>query len=240
MKKPISAEAAAKIPVTMPMLCFVAYVSFILINDYLTYFKLFRAPLLGYSLAALVTFGAAFALRRFIQIEKTPINWVDIAVIAGCFALYALKASMPNHWYDSANYHIYLQEYPFADNVSRNYFPATAIQTFTYPLADRLSTPFRHILGYRLGTLPNPLLFILIYFQTKRILAALLKERKFGGALISACSAVGFVSLQAYFILHVYNGDLWYVPLILEIVYLLLYKFFRCTASRGGHNIAQI
>ncbi len=203
MKKTILAGAQAKFPITRMMLCYVVYVSFILINDYITYFRLFNAPLLGYGLAALITFGAAFALRKFVKIEKTPVHLADIAVIAACFALYALKVSVPNHWFDADNYHIYLQEYPFADNVSRNYFPATVIQTYTYPLADRVSTPFRHILGYRLGTLPNPLLIILFYYQTKRIIAALVAGNKINGALLSICSAVGSVSLQAYFILHV-------------------------------------
>ncbi len=211
-----------KIPVTVMMLCYVLYVSFILINDYIAYFRLFSAPVLGYALAALITGLAAFFLRRYVEIEKTPFHLADILVVAACLALYALKAAMPNHWYDADNYHIYFQEYPFADIASRNFFPATAGQNYTSVLADRAAAPFRRILGYRLRTLPNPLFFILFYYQAKRILLALTASLSPSRGLIAACSAIGFVSLQAYFILNCYNSDLWYVPLILEIVYLLV------------------
>ena len=100
-KKALAPPGTNKVPLTRAMLCYIAYITFILINDYITYFRLFSAPLMGYGLAALITLGAAFALKRFVVIEKTPFHWVDIIVIIGCLALYALKAALPNHWFDA-------------------------------------------------------------------------------------------------------------------------------------------
>ncbi len=211
----------SSMPTTRAMLCYIVYLTAILINDYITYFKLLGEPA-GLCLAFLAACAAAFLLRGFFRIERASLCWADIAVIIGCFALYSLRVLVPNNWFDSDNYHIFMQEYPFANNVSRNYLPASAYNSYTYPLSDRAFAPIRHLLGYRLGTLPNPVIIVLFYFQTKRILALLLAGYKLKTLWLCLCAVACSASLHAFALINCYNNDLWAAPLLLEIVYILL------------------
>ena len=72
------------------------------------------------------------------------IGYVVMVLILG---IYAIKFAIPDKAFDTLNYHLYVQENAFSDNVMYNFFPARWINTFSFPLGDRMHYFFRFFLA---------------------------------------------------------------------------------------------
>ena len=83
---------------------------------------------------------------------------------------------MPDNSWDTLSYHIYLQENPFMDKINYDFFAGRAVNSFLYPLADRVNFLFRNILGYRLGTIGSYYILIVIFYQIKKFLREMTKN----------------------------------------------------------------
>lgn len=136
--------------------------------------------------------------------------------------IYFVKFAIPDKGFDTLNYHLYLQISPFADNIYYNFFPARWINTFSYPLADRIHYFFRFILGYRLGNIANIYILITIYYQAKQFLKKYIHVKN--KIIIPVTTFSVICTEQILMNLVSYYVDLMAIPLILEIILIILNK----------------
>ena len=82
---------------------------------------------------------------------------------------------------------------------------------------------FRHLLGFRLGTLPGYLLLIVIFYQCKKILKQVLKEKVNENQIsfFAMFPILTFIILQQ---IGTYYIDNFSLVLLLEFVYIILYE----------------
>ena len=136
-----------------------------------------------------------------------------------------IKFAIPDKAFDSLNYHLYIQESTFSDNTMYNFFPARWINTFSFPLADRMHYFFRFLLGYRLGNIFNLFIVVVIYYQVKRFLSIFIKNSR--EMLIPVLS---LLVVSTEFILQnyiTYYIDLICIPFILEILFIIFNKSYN-------------
>lgn len=160
--------------------------------------------------------------KKWIKIE-TDFNKWDIIFLTLLLVIIAITIIFPDVFWDSYSYHIYLQENPFSDKIYDDFFPGRTLTTFVFPIADRIFNMFRQLLGFRLGTLPGYLLLIVMFYQCKKFLKHMLKE-KVEEKYISIFS---ILPLLAYIILQqigTYYIDNFSIVLLLEFVYIILYE----------------
>jgi hypothetical protein len=137
------------------------------------------------------------------------------------FLVIILTIIFPDEFWDSYSYHIYLQQNPFMDKINVDYFPGRTLTSFVFPIADRIFYMFRVMLGFRLGTLPGYLIIVVMYYEIKKILKYILKDK------IKECylSILSIVPLCTFIILQqmgTYYIDNFSVALLLEFVYIIL------------------
>ena len=93
-----------------------------------------------------------FVLKKYRELPSfiyfPRIDKIDWLVILFLMAITFLRLPIPDRSYDVVNYHLFLQDFKFEDNINYNFFPGN-IQTFTFPLGDRMFFVFRALLGYR-------------------------------------------------------------------------------------------
>lgn len=99
-------------------------------------------------------------------------DFVLILIILFCI-ISLLKC---DYSYDTTNYHIYIQENFFNDKINFDYFPGRTINSFLFPLGDRINYIFRYFLGYRLGTIMSLYSLIIIFYQMKTVLKIFFKD----------------------------------------------------------------
>lgn len=149
------------------------------------------------------------------------------------FAIAFLRSLAPDTSHDVSIGRVYWQIPGFADNVHENVFPAGF--TFFFPLSDRLFYYPRMLLGYRMGTLFNAMLMILIFNQVCNLYDSLQGEClqklriKFSeksiahpgvGILVSCINKelFAFMTVSLYYVfadLGTYMIDLAAIPLLL-------------------------
>lgn len=173
--------------------------------------------------------AAAFLALAWLFVSNTPKNklkntWVDATALLTFTVIGMIYMAMPDSSYDSARYHLYLQEYRFTDNVFLNFFPC-GLQTFSLPMGDTAFGIFRAALGYRLGTSPNLLIVILLFLQMRRILSAYFEKNKLPlPPQLIATAAFLILSVEhMFFLLGTYMIDLLFLPLLLEALNLALF-----------------
>ena len=210
------------------MWLFSNYTLFILFNDYITYF-LKGKEFINYILSIIIICLINYFIRKKIKLVRENINKYDVCSIIIFVVLYIIRIAVPDSSYDVLNYHLYVQENPFANNINYNYFPGRWINTFSFPLADRMIYFFRYILNYRLGVIFNLLILVLIYFQTKRLLKIIniFKKEK----IISIISFLIIVTEQILCNSITYYTDIIGIPIFLEIIILCLKK-----TKKPAHN----
>ena len=62
------------------------------------------------------------------------------------------------------------------DKINYDFFAGRAVNSFLYPLADRVNFLFRNILGYRVGTMGSYYILIVIFYQIKKFLKEMTKN----------------------------------------------------------------
>jgi len=150
----------------------------------------------------------------FPKIEK--IDWVIIIFL---ILITFLRLPFPDRSFDVVNYHLLSQEFGFENNIAYNFFPGN-IQTFTFPLGDRMFYVLRLLLGYRGGVLLNTLVLILLFFQVKDLIMVNENTKvayKHKGILLGVAA---LFALSTEFILAnigIYMIDLLALPFMLEL-----------------------
>ena len=168
--------------------------------------------------------GAYFSLRH---VEKSPERgtWLTPAIVLFFTLLALVRMALPDNNFDTVKYHIYLQENIFRDNITSNFFPG-GFQTFSLSLGDSAFNVFRLLLGYRLGTLLNLLVILLLYFQLRALLAGYARQRALR-LPDRVPELLAFIAVSTEVILcntGTYMVDLLSVPLLLEVLTWILLR----------------
>ena len=129
----------------------------------------------------------------------------------------------PDGFWDSYSYHIYLQKNTFNDKINFDFFPGRTLTTYVFPLADRLFYLFRAKLGFRLGTLPGYLLFIVMFYQIKKILKKFTEKsiKESYLSILSILPLCTFIILQQ---MGTYYIDNFSIVILLEFIYIVLFE----------------
>ena len=158
-----------KSKINILMFIFVIYTIFIILNDYFVYFF----PVIGkysYLISFVITLFGFFFIKKNITIEFKIFDKSDIFFLLLIMFFFIIRVAIPDSSFDVLNYHLINQKNPFVNNVSFNFFPGRWINTFSFPLGDRMFYFFRIITNYRLGIIFNYLVLILIYYQFKQLI----------------------------------------------------------------------
>ena len=208
--------------INLSIFLFVFLTIFILINDYICFFTKTGANFVTYlvSFLLLSLISCFLIFKKKVKIEKDKFNKADIIFLVFIIFILSLRVAIPDSAFDTLNYHLYLQENPFFNNTTFNFFPSRWINTFTLPLADRMHYFFRLILGYRLGLILNTLCLIVVFYQLKRILSKFMNNE----TLISLSALVIIVTEQILTNMITYYVDLLILPIFLEIILIIFDK----------------
>jgi len=192
--------------------------SIIILNDYFCFIFKINYNFYFYCLSIVLVCLSLFLLRKKIEIIKPKLNRVDIIFLIIIVLIFLARIAIPDSSFDTLNYHIYLQERPFSNNVSENFFPARWINTFSFPLSDRVHYLFRLVFGYRYGIIGNLIFIIIVYYQIKEILLHYIKNDNY----ISLISIAIIICEQLLYNMSTYYVDILSIPLFLEILIILL------------------
>ncbi len=177
-----------------------------------------RAVSFGLAAAALIALGVLG--RGRVRVEGPRLSWADAVPLLLFLWLYVSRMPIPDLAWDTENYHIYAQESLMRDPFGMDYFPVRSINLNMLILGELVAGAFRHLLGYRLGTVYTLLVMAVAYFQVKRLLRLLGVRWREGWVALAAAAAVladGMVLLMGS-----YYVDTLSVPLILEALLFLL------------------
>jgi hypothetical protein len=155
-------------------------------------------------------------LRTKERSEKTPFQfWLVVAL--PLFAIYATRAAFPDTSFDTLDYRLIngeraLRSFPF---IAGDFFP---IRFPFNPVSDMVTGIFRHLLGYRLGTIVNYLVGLSLGMILNCFLRPYIKSawlRSFGVVLL-------LLTEHVLFIINNYMVDLLALPLLMESTRLAL------------------
>lgn len=144
-----------------------------------------------------------------------------VIVLIGC-----LRSVYPDTAYDTFNYHLAAQTPGFV-NYFTEHFGKGNFQIWGFRLGDRCFTLFRHLLGYRFGTLLNVWVLTVSYLQLGGLLEGYFKRARNGllyrifcneqlWALMILLNAQNLMQIGGYYV------DLLAVPIGLEMLRKLL------------------
>lgn len=203
----------------------VIYTCFIIINDWICYLFAKNANLLIYASSFFIVSVIVYLLNRVVKLKFDKFQKYDLIFIGFIIFIYIQRLAIPEKAFDTLNYHLYMQERPFADNISFNFFPARWINSYTFPLADRMHYFFRFLLGYRLGNILNIFILVILYYQSKRFLEIFLKKEN--NSLIPILAIIVITTEQILTNSMNYYVDLIAIPFILEIILIIMEKKFN-------------
>ena len=174
---------------------------------------------LSFCIGAVLLAAIHFLLRGCVRVEMPRFCWTDaVALLLFCY-LYLSRAPISDLAWDTENYHIYAQESLLRDPFRMDFFPVRSINLNMLIFGEMVAGTFRHVLGYRLGTVYTLLILITAYFQLKRLLRLLgVRWRESG---LSLAAALAVLSDGMLLLLGCYYVDTLSVPLILEALLFL-------------------
>ena len=204
------------------------YSIYIIINDYICFIFKSDAGIITFIASAVIVYIMVFFISKKVSFNIDKYNQYDVLFFIIAIGIYLIKFAIPDSSYDTLNYHIYAQEGAFSNNTLYNFFPGRWINTFLFPLGDRMHYFFRFILGYKLGNILNLFVLTVIYYQVKRILKIFIKSSK--EMLIPIISLL-VISTEFVFQNYItYYIDLIYIPFILEVLIIIFnrnYNYFN-------------
>ena len=179
---------------------------------------------INYILSIFIGFAlVAFLMMILVKSKKIIINYdfekADLLFLVLICIKIILCINRPDMQYDVSMYHIYNQEYPFIDKVNFDYFPGRTINTFLYPLGDRIFYLSRFLLGYRLGTILSYYSMIVIFYQLKRLVYSLLNIKK--DKRVPILSSLIIFIYTMHTLIGSYYIDIFSVVFVLEIIELV-------------------
>ena len=201
-----------KIKINLLTAIFLSLCFIVLVNDYFTYIFDWN-----YYVSMLVSTCVSSPFFYFVSKKFTFVNdfeKIDLLFYLLLFAVFAITIVFPDRMYDTLNYHLYSQVYPFNSIWTGDFFPNRNINSYTYSFTDRVFYPFRLLFGYRLGLIFNYLCLIVIYYQVKRIVKMFGLKKSFLASLIAIGSIFTFSILD---LVDVYYVDYFSIIFLLEI-----------------------
>lgn len=150
-------------------------------------------------------------LKKRIEIEKN-FEKGDIFFFSFLIIICALTIVYPDKSFDTNNYHLYNQLNPFESKIYKDFFPSSFIQSYSYAFPDRMFYIFRYFLGYRLGTILNYFLIMVLYYQVKRILNNVFKINGYFKYIIATFSVLTISILDV--------ADSYYIDII-SVIFLI-------------------
>lgn len=225
------------IQISKTLYLYIAYILFLSLTDimslplfYLNHNRLLPIVILT-SLVMSICLACFFS--KYCEFEKKRPYESKIVYFILIFLIAFLRSLAPDTSNDVSMARVYWQTPGFVDNIHKNVFPAGF--TFFFPLSDRLFYYPRILLGYRMGTLFNALLLMLIFSQICNLYDSLQGEylqkvrMKFAeksvahpifGILVSCVNKefFAFITVSLYYVfadLGTYMIDLVAIPLLL-------------------------
>jgi len=200
----------------------------IIFTDYLIYFLQIRY-LYSNIIALAINILIVCLIRKHIKLEIN-FNKFDALFLGGLFTFFIFSVGYPDTTWDTFSYHVYLQQNPFIDKVNFDLFPGRTLTSFVFPTADRINFLFANILGYRVGTIFQYYIFIVLFYQVKRILTELLsKVDKNIVSILSIIPIFTFVLLEQT---GTYYIDNFSVMLVLELVIMSVIDYKNIFSDR--------
>lgn len=193
----------------------------VIICDNIIYFLKFNY-VVSNIIALIINIFVIFYLKKYkkIKLENNYCKYdLFFLILFGIITMVTII--IPDTFWDSYSYHIYLQDNLFVDKIYNDFFPGRTLTSFIYPIADRVFYMFRSILGFRLGTLPGYFLIVVMYYEIKKFLKSLL-NKKIDDKVISLFSVLPlgvFIILQQ---IGTYYIDNFSIVLLLEILYVII------------------
>ena len=192
--------------------------------------------IIAWSIAAVVSLGVWYAyLLLKSQDEANLSRWFWLIVVIPLAVVYIARSPYPDISFDVLNYHIFHAERALHGPLlwSRDFFPTPA--PFN-PAPDLLTGFYRHLLGYRLGTIANLFAVCWLGIILDRILRAYIRRSwlRSVSVLLILCTE------QVFFEINNYMVDLLALPLLLEAMRLTLRKTETKDFSRDGLVVALL
>lgn len=216
-----------KLCINIMLFVYLSFISVTILNDYITYIYGQASTLGTYNLALTICAGIFVWLKQkgIISFKKIEFHKFDIIVFLILFLTFIIRFAIPENSFDTLNYHLILQQNPFSDYINYHFFPGRNLNTFSYPLGDRMFFIFREVLGYRLGILLNYLVVAVIYYLLKDFISMLIPRthQKYYNILISAIAFLGIASEKIYEIVSIYYIDILFIPLLIELTKIVLF-----------------
>ena len=136
------------------------------------------------------------------------------------------RSVFPDSNFDTFHFELYLQEFDFTE--TKTNFGAAAIRTYYFPLPERVFGLFRHILGYRLGTILNTFLLVTIiasvYDFLKKVLTFYSTGRNIHWIIPALLSLFIIFADNTFFTIGSYKPDLIGIPFLLEMIHFIFFK----------------
>lgn len=205
------------------ILLYVAYILEVIICDYLRYItKISYNTILLVMMPIMV--ASVICYIKKIGITKTQYNLLDFIVIFCIVAVCIWRGIMPDMSFDTSNYHIYFQMELGRDFIHDDFFGVRSMNAHTLALGDRMFGVFHRLLGYRMGTMLNTCVIVVIYFQLKKLIPFLGRIFRFevGGWAASFMALLCLLTENIYSLMATYMIDLLSVPVILQMILMVI------------------
>ena len=181
-----------------------------------------QTDLIAHLISFVLCGGMIFWDRKKFEYVKTTQSWMDCVVVCVILLIGFYQCIYPDTSHDVMTYHYISQEPVWITTENACYYYETS-----FPFADRMFYLFRAIGGYRLGTMFNAVLYVLVWSQCKRIVTYALEQvgiytEKIKGMISGTIGLM--VILEAVLMgLGTYMSDMVPVPIMLELVCQILY-----------------
>lgn len=187
--------------------------------------------------AIFLIIGFLIINRKHYVNEPMPMS-CGLCIGIGLILIYGFLVSVyPDRGYDTYNYHIIAQSPEFRNYFEGRYFGLGNFQVWGFRLGDRLFYYFRCLLGFRMGTILNTLVLVIVYAQICQMLDTITGHCKKNFA-IRLCSnkfvwaiAILFYT-QTLLMFGSYYVDVLALPIGMEILRKLISDTEKETNSR--------
>lgn len=161
-----------------------------------------------------------------VEFSTMRISRSELAAIAVIFLIGFFKSVYPDSACDTHNYHLVAQRSGFVNHFTEN-FAKGNFQVWGFRLGDRLFFLFRQLLGYRLGTMLNTFVLMIMYLQVYGLLGYFADETNKGAIsrLIRSRTLWAFIIVMmhdAVLMIGIYYVDILALPFALEVLDLLI------------------
>lgn len=227
----------ADLRISRTLYLYMIYILFLNLTDIITLplFYIRRNHFLAIMIlvSLIVSLGVGRFFSKYCEFTQEKFNRNKIIYFVLVFLIAFLRGLAPDTSNDVSMGRVYWQTPGFVDNISENVFPAGF--TFFFPLSDRLFYYPRILLGYRMGTLFNAMLVMLVFGQICELYEQILGDRlqnlrvklaeksidqpSFG--ILTSCmnkEFFAFITISLYYVLAdlgTYMIDLVAIPLLL-------------------------